>query len=79
MSKLADLCACGQPLHYTNAATETYIKAMIRKLGECVQVRMLDGDDVYLVPRHYIALHGIKGRTLPAVAEQYGFKKVKGA
>jgi hypothetical protein len=46
---------------------------LIDKLGENVEFKY--GNEVYLVPRHYVALHGIKGVDLPSLAQKYKLKK----
>jgi hypothetical protein len=30
-----------------------------------------------MVPRHYVALHGVRGADIPALAERCGFEEVK--
>jgi hypothetical protein len=57
-----ELCACGQPLHYTNATTRAYVDRMIEALGPDVPVTV-DGR-TWLVQRHYIALHGLSAVSL---------------
>lgn len=64
------MCYCGKPLHYTDKRTSKFINEMVRTLGEFVNVIYLD--KIYKVPRHYIALHGIKGYQLG----ELGFEEV---
>lgn len=57
------MCACGKPLHYRRPELRAMIERFVRELGPDVRVRV--GARTWLVPRHYIALHGIRGRDLP--------------
>ena len=52
------LCHCGRPLHYSDPEIQRDVEALIALLGECVTVQV--GGRKWLVPRHYIALHGLK-------------------
>lgn len=63
-------CHCGKPLHYNDPKVEKDVRALIKLLGENVEVHI--GDRRWIVPRHYIALHGIKAGELPTL----GFKEV---
>jgi hypothetical protein len=67
------LCHCGRPLHYTNRRYFEIIEEIIGQLGECVRMTADDGR-TWLVPRHYIALHGVKNQELSCL----GFEEVKG-
>jgi hypothetical protein len=51
------LCHCGKLLHYSDNAIRRDVESLIRQLGERVTVTLPDGRS-WLVPRHYIALHG---------------------
>lgn len=51
------MCACGKPLHYENKAVQAMVEKLIVKMGE--ETRVVFGNHTWLVPRHYIALHGI--------------------
>lgn len=57
------MCHCGRPLHYTDKAIYYQVRALIAVLGEDIKVRA--AGRIYLVPRHYIALHGLKEVDLP--------------
>lgn len=70
------LCPCGRPLHYSDPAKERMVSALVAELGQTIPITV-PGIGTYAVPRHYIALHGIKGSELAAVAERYGFRKVE--
>lgn len=72
-----ELCACGRPLHYSRIDNELYVRAMIDLHGPTIPVRVLNSEESYLVPRHYIALHGIKAIELPTLAALYGWEKVR--
>jgi len=63
-------CHCGRPLHYTDPALQAQLEELVDKLGPNVETIYMGR--TYLVPRHYIALHGIKGKDLPAL----GFKEL---
>ncbi len=69
------MCACGKPLHFTNKINERNVEILVRELGECAKVETPKG--TYMVPRTYIALHGIKSAEIPSLAQQYGFAKVQ--
>lgn len=70
------LCACGKPLHYADASNWAKVERLVALLGEFVCVRLSDGTG-YEVPRHYIALHGIKAQELPELAERYQWNKTE--
>jgi hypothetical protein len=73
----ADLCACGLPLHYPNAHTEAYVREQIAQHGPTIDVITSKG--VYAVPRHYIALHGLRAWEIPDLADQHGWLRLDGA
>ena len=60
-------CHCGRPLHYSNWALYAWVEAMIREHGETVVVSLAGRS--WKVPRHYLALHGLKASEL----EKLGF------
>ena len=64
------MCACGQPLHYTDDAVRRFCDSMVEQFGENVVVNV--GLRRWLVQRHYIALHGLAAKELP----QLGFPEV---
>ncbi len=64
------LCHCGKPLHYTDKQLEADLMALTRDLGEFVPVTV--GKRTWRVQRHYIALHGIKGKDVSAL----GFEEI---
>lgn len=65
------LCHCGRPLHYSDPAVQEKIEILIAALGERLEVHV--GGRAWLVPRHYIALHGLKAMELPFL----GFEEVR--
>jgi len=65
-----EVCACGRPLHYANANHRRWVEAQILLLGTYVKVTV-EGRS-WMVPRHYIALHGLKAVELPTL----GFPEV---
>jgi hypothetical protein len=69
--KTAALCFCGQPLHYGDPVMQAHVQRLVDALGEYVKVTV--GGRAWMVPRHYIALHGIKAAELPLL----GFEEVK--
>jgi hypothetical protein len=56
-------CHCGRPLHYTNPASQAAVTRLVELFGARQPVRGPDGR-IWLVPRHYIALHGLKADEL---------------
>jgi hypothetical protein len=66
------LCHCGKPLHYTDRALEDHVEEMVSRLGEFLEVEV--SGRKFLVPRHYIALHGLKGVDVASL----GFEEVGG-
>lgn len=71
--KVVKLCACGDPLHYSNEQTQHYVELMVALHGECVTITTPDGS--WKVPRHFIALHGLKSKELPHLAAVLGFER----
>jgi hypothetical protein len=72
------MCHCGRPLHYNSQGVQAFVEKQIAKLGETVPVTAPDANGVYrswLVPRHFIALHGIKA----AEVYRLGFEEAPGA
>ena len=67
---MPEMCHCGKPLHYTNLQSEAYVRRMIARCGETVVVNA--GGRKWKVPRHYIALHGLRAEDVPNL----GFKEI---
>ncbi len=51
------VCACGQPLHYSDPALQKIVQELVDESGE--NIRVVIGKRAWMVPRHYIALHGV--------------------
>ena len=68
------LCHCGKPLHYTDPEIQRAVEKLIEQLGETVKVTLMDDgrERTWRVPRHYIALHGLKGREVAGL----GFEEI---
>ncbi len=66
-------CHCGLPLHYTDKELEAQVRHIVERFGEYITVEA--GGHKYLVQRHYIALHSIKGKDI----SKLGFREVTGA
>jgi len=70
-----ELCACGKPLHYSDPQKRFYVEEQISRLGPTTVVRV--GDRQFIVPRHFIALHGLITDELPELAKKYKFDEIK--
>lgn len=68
--KTTEMCHCGQPLHYLSVEASRLTEDLIRTRGTHVLVTV-DGR-TWRVPRHYIALHGLKAWEIHAL----GFDEV---
>jgi len=64
-------CHCGRPLHYRVPEIEQAMRRLVERFGPNVVVETPDGR--WRVPRHYIALHGLKASELPTL----GFEVVE--
>ncbi len=62
------MCACGKPLHYTDPRNEKIVSEAVAKCGPDLIVVGPFGR--YLVQRHYLALHGLKGSELVSLAKR---------
>lgn len=69
-----ELCLCGQPLHYSDPKLQRMTERMIGAYGVNVKVQI--AGRAYMVPRHWIALHGLKAREVPVLAKKYGWEEV---
>lgn len=70
-----ELCPCGEPLHYKEPKIQRMVERMIGAYGANISVQV--GSRAYMVPRHWIALHGLKPREVPILADKYGWEEVK--
>jgi hypothetical protein len=64
------LCHCGRKLHFSNANQKRELEEIINRFGENITISR--DDKKYLVPRTYIALHGIRDKDI----SKLGFKEV---
>jgi len=64
-------CHCGKPLHYSDKKEQKGVQKLVDQLGEFVPVTV--GPRTWMVQRHFVALHGIKGKDLADL----GFKEVE--
>lgn len=65
-------CFCGKPLHYSDPAKKKMLDDLSAELGEFITVKNISDGKEYKVQRHYIALHGIKGKDLASL----GFEEI---
>jgi len=70
------MCACGQLLHYKTPEREYMMCKIVRELGALIPF-WIGAEEGYMVPRHYVALHGVKASELPELAKRYGWKRIK--
>ena len=66
-----ETCHCGQPLHYTDLTLRHEVEEIVDKYGPLVTVSV-PGEGSFRVPRHFIALHGLKAVEVPSL----GFERV---
>lgn len=66
LSQMLDECPCGK--------THPQLAALITKFAREIKVTV--GTETWLVPRIYIAAHGLKRNEIPTLAEHYRWKKV---
>lgn len=76
MTNERERCACGRPLHYTDPYVRAIVEELIADLGPDITVRELETGRAWRIPRHYIALHGIKRGELRDLATRFGFTEV---
>lgn len=60
---MTELCACGHPLHYSVPALRAAVEDLMTRLGPEILVTV--AGRTWRVPRHYIALHGLRAWELP--------------
>lgn len=65
------MCPCGKPLHYPDVRLRCQVERLIEELGP--EARVKRGKRAWIVPRHYIALHGVREE---AELVRLGFKEV---
>lgn len=60
------LCRCGKPeLHYNDAGIQWQMEELVQRFGEHITIEV--GLRKWLVPRHYVALHGVRAIDLPTL------------
>lgn len=66
-------CPCDAGYHTVDMDLSEWKLAikLIRDFGETIEVQHIPSNTIYIVPRFYIAIHGIKGAELP----ELGFPK----
>lgn len=69
MRRRPALCHCGRPLHYSDPTARRLVERLVADLGPDMEV--VAGGRTWLVPRHYIALHGLRAAEIP----ELGFKE----
>lgn len=67
-------CACGRPLHYSSPTMQVAVEKLVAQLGPNVTVAV-PGLGEWAVPRHFIALHGLRSSELPDLAARFGFER----
>jgi hypothetical protein len=67
-------CPCGVA-HELSAAVRAAYEAVTAGLAPAVPVEV-KGAGKWLVPRIFIAVHGLRAADLPELAARYGFEKV---
>jgi hypothetical protein len=68
-------CACGRPLHYSDEKARVTVERL-NELAGTPLIKVTVGGRAWRVPRHYIALHGLKADELPRLALRLGFSEV---
>jgi hypothetical protein len=69
-SNCSQRCHCGLPLHYSDPDVRDAVERCIQEKGEFVTVTVCGRS--WRVPRHYIALHGLKGAEVASL----GFEEI---
>lgn len=72
----ANACPCGE-VHELSAAVRAAYEGVTEGLPPDVTVTL--GGRSWVVPRIYIAVHGLKADELPALAGKYGWAAAPGA
>jgi hypothetical protein len=66
-------CPCGKPHTLSGDAWDSYRRITA---GKPPTVMLTVAARSWLVPRIWIAVHGIRGREIPALAARYGWEEV---
>lgn len=67
---MSDRCHCGLELHYTDKELQKQVQKIVDEFGPYIEVNVAGRK--FRVQRHYIALHGIKGKDVAKL----GFQEV---
>ena len=70
-----EYCPCGEPLHYLSLEAWESVNRLIVEHGYTINVQV--GEVAYAVPRHYIALHGLRAAEVPELAQRYDWDRVR--
>jgi hypothetical protein len=70
------MCACGMPLHYSDPEKRKIVESLIKMCGVMVTITNSQNGRSWRVPRHFIALHGIKMEEMPHIAIKYAFEEI---
>jgi hypothetical protein len=70
-----EICSCGRPLHYSDPAIQRLVEDLILTQGDLVTI-VVAGVGTWRVPRHYIALHGLKAAEIPELARRFTWSRV---
>jgi hypothetical protein len=70
-------CPCGAD--HSGSPGYAAVANLVFSLGEMIEVVVADcfADVRFRVPRIYIAMHGLRGSELVALAEQYGWRRTR--
>jgi len=72
----SERCACGRALlHYSDPTTQALVEQLVQACGPTVTITTPRG--AWRVPRHYIALHGLRAADLPQLAVEHGWEPVR--
>jgi hypothetical protein len=69
-------CACGRVLHYAGPVIQAFVERLIAALGPTQILSAPDGR-TWVVPRHYVALHGPKAGDVSRLAQKYGWPRTR--
>lgn len=72
---MVEMCHCGKPLHYADPALLRAMEEIIRIRGRLLRVTQESSGKSFWVPRHYIALHGLKGSELHTLGFQEAMRR----
>lgn len=67
-------CCCGLGHTFQTLLVFRYLTRMIAELGPVIRITTPIG--TWMVPRIYIAAHGLRAQDLPHLAEKYGWPRL---